>query len=193
MRLVLSNRCSPVALTARLFSLGLAVLASGGCARQRVEVARPSKPSLTRCSNSAGRYSIGYPSSWKTNTGNGVEPCRFFHPTPFAVQPHSEEPLVAISVKREPMTLDTFVQGNMGSSYEVLQQEQLTLAGRPAVRLELRATSESPLLPPGTREYLYAIGDGDSVIRASTLAVRGLDYPGNKAVLDKMVRTLAPR
>lgn len=192
MRLVLSNRCSSRTL-ARLSTLCLALLVSGGCARQRVEASRPPAPSLTRCSNPAGRYSIGYPSSWKANTGNGVEPCRFFHPTAFEVQPHSEEPLVAVSVKREPMSLDTFVQGNTGASYEVLQQERLTLAGRPAVRLELRATSESPLLPPGTREYLYAIADGDSVIRASTLAVRGLDYPGNKAVLDKMVRSLKPR
>ncbi|MFY0562275.1 hypothetical protein ACN28E_00415 [Archangium lansingense] len=186
MRMVLSNRCSLVALC-------LAVLALGGCVHPQLETERPQETSLTRCSNPAGRYSIGHPSSWKTNAGNGVEPCRFFHPTPFEVQPHSEEPLVAVSVKREPMTLSTFVQGNTGSSYEILQQERLTLAGRPAVRLELRATSESPLLPPGTREYLYVIGDGDSVIRASTLAVRGLDYAGNKVVLDEMVRTLEPR
>lgn len=59
--------------------------------------------------------------------------------------------------------------------------------------LELRATQESPLLPPGPREYLHAIGDGDSVVRVSTLAVRGLDYPGNQAVLDEMVRTLELR
>ncbi|WP_375769246.1 hypothetical protein NR798_47525 [Archangium gephyra] len=170
----------------------LAVLATGGCAPQRVE-ARPQAPSLTRCSNPASRYSIAYPSAWRTNTGNAVEPCRFFHPTAFEVQPQSEEPLVAISVKREPMTLESFVQGNTSSSSDVLQQEQLTLAGRPAVRLELRATQESPLLPPGTREYLYAIGDGDSVVRVSTLAVRGLDYPANQAVLDEMVRTLELR
>ncbi|MFY0527259.1 hypothetical protein ACN28I_30330 [Archangium gephyra] len=182
--MVLSNR----------FALCLAVLAASGCARQqRVESARPQAPSVTRCSNPTGQYSIAYPSAWKTNTGNAVEPCRFFHPSPFEVQPHSEEPLVAVSVKREPMTLESFVQGNTGSSYEVLQQQKLTLAGRPAVRLELRATQESPLLPPGTREYLYAIGDGDSVVRASTLAVRGLDYPGNQAVLDAMVRSLKLR
>jgi hypothetical protein len=182
--MVLSNR----------FALCLAVLAASGCARhQRVETARPQAPSVTRCSNPVGRYSIVYPSTWTTNTGNAVEPCRFFHPSPFEVLPHSEEPLVAVSVKREPMTLESFVQGNTGSSYEVLQQEKLTLAGRPAVRLELRATEESPLLPPGTREYVYAIGDGDSVVRASTLAVRGLDYPGNQAVLDEMVRSLELR
>ncbi|HYO65502.1 MAG TPA: hypothetical protein VEU33_05420 [Archangium sp.] len=88
------------------------------------------------------------------------------------------------------MTLDAFVQGNTGSSNEVLQQEKLTLAGRPAVRLELRAPQESPLLPPGTREYLYAISDGDSGVRVSTLAVRGLDYAANQAVLEEMVRSL---
>ncbi len=181
--MVLSNRCS-------LFVLCLAVLATSGCAPQRVAAARPQAPSLSRCSNPAGRYSISHPSAWTTNSGKGVEPCRFFHPTPFEVQPNSEEPLVAVSVKRETVPLDTFVEGNTGSSYEVLQQERLTLAGRPAVRLELSATQESPLLPPGTREYLYAIGDGDSVVRVSTLAVRGLDYAGNKAVLDEMVRTL---
>ncbi len=182
MRMVLSS-----------FPLCLAVLASSGCASQRVEAPRPPEASLSRCSNPTGRYSIGYPSQWQTNAGNGVEPCRFFHPTPFEVQPNSEEPLVAVSVKREPMTLDAFVQGNTGSSSELLQQERLTLAGRPAVRLELRATSDSPLLPPGTREYLYALADGDSVLRASTLSARGLDYEANKAVLDEMVRTLEPR
>ncbi|QRK11241.1 hypothetical protein JQX13_14885 [Archangium violaceum] len=180
-------------LSKRLLPLALAVLTAGGCARQGVEAARPSKPSLTRCTNPAGRYSIAHPSAWKTNTGGGVEPCRFFHPTPFEVQAGTEEPLVAVSVKREPVPLETFVEGSTGSSAEVLQQERLTLAGRPAVRLELRATADSPLLPPGTREYLYAIGDGDTVVRASTLAVRGLDYEGNKAILDDMVRTLELR
>jgi hypothetical protein len=37
------------------------------------------------------------------------------------------------------------------------------------------------------------VGDGDSVVRASTLTVRGLDYEGNKALLDEMVRTLQLR
>ncbi|HEX5748940.1 MAG TPA: hypothetical protein VFZ09_22055 [Archangium sp.] len=175
------------------FALCLAVLSVSGCAGQRMEAARSQEASRPRCSNPAGRYSIVYPSGWTTNTGKGVEPCRFFHPTPFEVQPNSEEPLVAVSVKREPMPLDAFVQGSTGSSNEVLQQERLTLAGHPAVRLELRATQDSPLLPPGTREYLYAIGDGDSVVRVSTLAVRGLDYAGNQAVVDEMVRSLELR
>ncbi|AKI98770.1 hypothetical protein ATI61_106159 [Archangium gephyra] len=175
------------------FALCLAVLTASGCAHQGMAAARSQEASLSRCSNPAGRYSIGYPSAWTTNTGNGVEPCRFFHPSPFEVQPNSEEPLVAVSVKREPMPLEAFVQGNTGSSNEVLQQERLTLAGRPAVRLELRATQDSPLLPPGTREYLYALGDGDSVVRVSTLAVRGLDYAGNQAVLEEMVRSLELR
>jgi hypothetical protein len=193
MQLVLSKRCSRVAPLARLVAFSLAVLAAGGCARQRVEATRPPASSFTRCSNPAGRYSIGYPSAWKTNQGDGVEPCRLFHPSPFTAEPGTEEPPVAISVKRESVPLEDFVAGSTGAGYSVLQRERLTLAGRPAVRLELRATSDSPMLPPGTREYLYVVGDGDSVVRASTLTVRGLDYEGNKALLDEMVRTLQLR
>ena len=193
MRMMLSNPFPQVARAARLVAVSLAVLTASGCARQRVEATRPPESSLARCSNPAGRYSIGYPSAWKTNPGNGVEPCRLFHPSPFSVEPGTEEPPVAISVKREPVPLEDFVAGSTGEGYTVLQRQRLTLAGRPAVRLELRATEDSTLLPPGSREYLYAVGDGDSVVRVSTLTVRGLDYEGNKAVVDEMVRTLQLR
>jgi hypothetical protein len=190
MRMLLSYACRAWPSTALL------LLLAGGCARRGEEAGQaPERDApLTRCTNEAGGYSIAYPQAWVTNTGPAVEPCRFFHPSPFTVEPATEEPSVAVSVKRESVSLERYIEGSTSPSYDVLQQERLTLAGRPAIRLELRATEQSPLLSPGTREYLYVVSAGEEeVIRAATLDVGGLDYARNKEVLDRMIHTLQLR
>lgn len=184
-----SSRSQSCSRRASRLALSLSLLAASGCAGLGFPPT-PSEPPLTRCSNPQGRYSISYPSAWHTNTGGPVEPCRFFHPSPFEVEPHTEEPSVAISVKREEIPLERFLESGY-HGYQVLLREPLTLAGHPALRFELLATQEAPLSEPGLREYLYVVRAGpDSFIRASTLDLQGLDYPHNKDVLDRMVRTL---
>ncbi len=184
-----SHSCSRRA-ALRALSLALSVLSASGCASLGFPPT-PSELPLARCSNPQGRYSISYPASWHTNTGGPVEPCRFFHPSPFEVEPHTEEPTVAISVKREEFPLERFLEGGY-YGHRVLLRERLTVAGQPALRFELVATEEAPLSEPGLREYLYVIRSGpDSFIRASTLGLPGLDYTHNKEVLDQMVRTLS--
>ncbi|QRN97544.1 hypothetical protein JRI60_00160 [Archangium violaceum] len=167
--------------------LPLAALSLSACSRS--SLAPGSR--FVRCDNPTSDYSIAYPSAWIANSPGQVEPCRFFHPTAFTVQPGTEEPPLAVSVKRESLSLQDFIQGNTGPGYDVLQQERITLAGQPAVRLELRTTDESSFLPPGTREYLYAVSAGpNALVRVGTLDAPGLDYSLDKDVVDQMVRTL---
>lgn len=175
-----------------LVSLCLAALAAGGCTS--MGLAPPSKPGFVRCVNADSDYSIAYPPDWKANTTGRLEPCRFFHPTDFTVQPGTEEPPLAVSVKRESLSLGEFIQGNTGPGNEVLQQESVTIAGQPAVRLELRTTDQSALLPPGVREYVYAVtAGGNTLVRVGTIEAPGLDYERNKDVVDQMARTLILR
>ncbi len=168
--------------------LPLAALSLDGCSHSR----QASTSSFVRCDNPSSDYSIGYPGGWTANSAGQVEPCRFFHPAPFTVQPGTDEPPLAVSVKRESVSLQEFIQGNTGPGHDVLQQERVTVAGQPAVRLELRTTDPSTFLPQGTREYLYAVSAGpNALVRIGTLdAAPGLDYESLKDVVDQMVHTL---
>jgi hypothetical protein len=167
--------------------LPLAALSLAACSRSSLA---PSS-GFVRCDNPSSDYSISYPTGWTANSAGQVEPCRFFHPSPFTVQPGTDEPPLAVSVKRESLSLQEFIQGHTGPGHDVLQQERVTVAGQPAVRLELRTTDASTFLPPGTREYLYAVSAGPTaLIRVGTLDAPGLDYELDKDVVDQMVRTL---
>ncbi|MGZ3461374.1 MAG: hypothetical protein ACXU86_23025 [Archangium sp.] len=195
MRTVLSrsrSRAMPAAWW--LVTLSLAGLAAGGCARLGLTAESAHQRGFVRCVNKDSGYSIAYPVDWKTNTGGTgpVESCRLFHPAAVPMEPGTEEPPLAVSVKREAIPFDSFLHGNTGPGAEVVQQEQLTLAGQPAVRLEVRSTEQSTL-PPGTLQYLYAVKDGDGVVRVGTVDAPGLDYEHDKTVVDQMVKTLELR
>src|SRR5689334_21152337 len=84
-----------------LASLGLTALAAGGCAHEGPRY----HSDLVRCVNPTSDYAIGYPVDWKANTTERLEPCSCFHPTAFTVQPGTEAPVLAVSVKRESVSL----------------------------------------------------------------------------------------
>ncbi len=141
-----------------------------------------------RCTNEAEGFSIEYPDDWHTNAGDVAPTCSFFHPQAFELPEASEAIGIAIRVDREPVEFERIAGDAFGR--EVLEREETTVAGRPAVRVEYESTGEA-LLDAGTRgvDYLVDLGGGETLV-ASTVAVGGLDFEENVRVLDEMVKTV---
>ncbi len=164
-----------------------------GCAADRetvtvtVTTGGAAEPTAQRCENVEDGYSVAFPASWNTNTGEVVAPCSFFHPDEFEVPERTETLGVAILISREPVAF-AFVAAEQPTRRDV-DREELTVAGRPAVRLEYRATDEG-LLPDGTPVYEVLVDLGGSTLIASTRGFEQLDFEANKDVLDLMVESL---
>ena len=137
------------------------------------------------CSNTEAGYSIDYPAGWSTNAGDVTPPCRYFHPQPFEVPEATEVIGLAVTIDVEEVPFEVVVAPDKLGEQE-LDREETTVAGRPAVRVETVSTGEA-LLPEGVRSYQYAVDLGASTLIAVTRDVEGLDYAGNRHILDQMV------
>jgi hypothetical protein len=176
----------------RLLAAVVVAAVVAGCAAERDTATEPTttaaaQPAAERCTNDEDGYSVAFPASWHTNTGEVVAACSFFHPDEFEVPERSETLGVAILISREPVAFAA-VAAEQPTRRDVTREE-LTVAGRPAVRLEYVATSEG-LLPEGTPVYEVLVDLDGSTLIASTQGLDDLDFDANKAVLDQMVESL---
>jgi hypothetical protein len=181
----------------RLFTAAvLAVLAvlAAGCAADG-DTAATTAPAETgaaeataqRCTNDEDGFSVAFPASWHTNAGEVAAACSFFHPDEFEVPERTETLGVAILISREPVAFEA-VAGEQPGRRDVTRDE-LTVAGRPAVRLEYVATADG-LLPEGTPVYEVLVDLDGSTLIAATQGLDDLDFEANKDVLDLMVESL---
>ena len=137
-------------------------------------------------------YAVSYPDGWSVNPGTVADACGWFNRTPFEVEPATEL-ITDIVMSVEPVPFERIAEsfGDVGG--EVLTREETTVDGRPALRVERRASGEG-LLPAGTlsTQYVVDLGDGDS-FTATTYDTEGRAYEANQTVLDRMVETVAFR
>lgn len=143
------------------------------------------------CEAPEGGYRLEYPTGWFTNDAGIAEPCRFFHPEPFTLRPHTEATGIAISVRLNPVAFDEVVprrEAPMGN--EVLERRSTTVDGRQAVRTEMRVKAGG-LLPDGTDVVSWFVdaGQGTLVATTSEAAAAGR-YEDNVQVLDGMMKSL---
>ena len=136
------------------------------------------------CRNAEGGYSIGVPAGWWYLITN--DPCGYLDPEPFTFVDATPQGPVAIRI--------SVVQGGVGSFYEVVSSEQISIAGHPATRWELRAGGEAGGPPAGTLiyEYIVQLGitpEGPNLV-AHTESANQPDYAQNKLVLDAIMATL---
>jgi hypothetical protein len=172
----------------------LAVLAAG-CAADGDTATTTTLPAETgaaeataqRCTNDEDGFSVAFPASWHTNADEVAAACSFFHPDEFEVPERTETLGVAILISREPVAFEA-VAGEQPSRRDVTREE-LTVAGRPAVRLEYVATADG-LLPEGTPVYEVLVDLDGSTLIAATQGLDDLDFEANKDVLDLMVDSL---
>jgi N-acetylneuraminic acid mutarotase len=136
------------------------------------------------CSNAEGGYSIEVPAGWWYLITNDT--CGYLDREPFTLVDATPQGPVAIRI--------SVVQGGVGSFYEVLSSEQISIAGHPATRWELRAGGEIEGVPAGTLIYEYVVqlgptSEGSNLV-AHTESANQPDYEQNKVVLDAIMATL---
>jgi len=135
------------------------------------------------CSNAEGGYSIEVPAGWWYLITNDA--CGYLDPEPFTLVGATPQGLVAIRI--------SVVQGGVGSFYEILSSEQISIAGHPTTRWELRAGGEIAGVPAGTLIYEYIVQLGltpETNLVAHTDSANQPDYEQNKLVLDEIMVTL---
>jgi Galactose oxidase, central domain len=136
------------------------------------------------CTNTESGYSIQVPAGWWYLITN--DSCGYLDPEPFTFVDATPQGPVAIRI--------SVVQGSVGSVYEILSSEQMSIAGLPATRWEVRAGGEEGGPPAGTLiyEYIVQLGatpEGPNLV-AHTESVNQPDYEQNKLVLDAIMATL---
>lgn len=145
------------------------------------------------CTNPVGGFTVAYPDSWYTNTEFGNVPaCSWFSPTSYEVTTSNEVPdevVITINVYLNP--LGSFTQP------ELSLHEEVPIGGFVGYRREqVGVTYEGAgyeALPPA---YQYFVVSGDPRgeaprILASSESEGVLDYSLNKAVLDRIMASLA--
>ena len=137
------------------------------------------------CTNVEGGYSIGVPAGWWYLITN--DSCGYLDPEPFTfVDDATPQGPVAIRI--------SVVQSAVGSFYEIVSSEEITIAGHRTTRWELRAGGEAGGPPAGTLiyEYIVQLGatpEGPNLV-AHTESANQPDYAQNKLVLDAIMATL---
>ncbi len=136
-------------------------------------------------------YRVEFPSTWFVNDAEHMEPCRFFHPEPFSLQPGTEATGVAVTVQLNPLSFDRATPAAEGSfASEVLDRRTATVDGRPAVRVETRSTGAA-LLPAEVRGVSWFVDVAPGTLVATTTeATPAGTFGGNVEVLDEMMRSL---
>ncbi len=161
------------------------------------------------CSNAVYGYTIAYPGTWFTTDtltrSNGttfVKPsyaCTLFDPKPFSISAVAEPPVTAMAVFEQQQGVGKTVSQLTDPRYQsVVSQRSVTVAGMPAVRLEVDQSGQG-YYPAGTLQYLYVVGYAPGrtleiftmyVPRTRYSAARGTDYDTNKGIIDQAAATL---
>lgn len=140
------------------------------------------------CQDEGTGLSVPVPEGWYTNGATSALPgCHWF----------AREPFEATSLDREPsaaaITID-FDRADVVVPQNPLLQQETTMAGHPALRLELRAEESEGDGGPDPRLYLYVadVGGSDSPpsLRIVTSTGRPGDYSENRKAVDQLAATL---
>ena len=144
------------------------------------------------CTNPVGRFTVSFPAAWYTNpTIRTLPACSWFGPTPFSVSSTSVVP-------HEVQIVILAFDGAFGyfDTPEVTMSEQIMIGGHAGVRMQQIGINHEDggheSLPP---TYFYNAsfspnGEGPSM-QAIAASQGASDYILNKAVLDRMMASLA--
>jgi len=151
-------------------------------------------PDGQRCTNETLGYEVSYPADWYANAeieqefGDPIPACTYFSSQPMDIAPNAGlPPTVAISFERWTEVPPT------GEGWEVVSREETSVAGLPAVVIELEQTSDAgaPFSAAGDRTYGYEVELPDgSVLTVSTGTTADGDYAEHKDVIDQMMATV---
>lgn len=120
-------------------------------------------PDSTRCERPEG-YSVSYPASWFTSSGDVVPECGQFSPEEFEVA-RGDERVAPITIFIDPV--EFFRAANPDSEFSTeIGRASTVIDGRRAVRVEQESTGKG-FYADGTRQSLYIIDLGGAPVAPS--------------------------
>jgi hypothetical protein len=147
----------------------------------------PSTPAEQRCDHPTQGYSAYLPADWHVATGDGIEPCTFFHPQPLVLEPGTEATGVAVRAEVRDVPFEQARQDVLAEGGATVQER--TTSDRAAVRIE-GALTEEVLLPAGTRFTTWLVELDAGTLLLTTDDAGEDDYATAVGVLDRMAGTL---
>jgi hypothetical protein len=143
----------------------------------------------TLCSNESAGYAIAYPADWHAPALSAESECTFFDPEPIQLPENSDVYGAALDVAPAQESFDNVVRGLTDPKFEdVLEREDVRIAGRRAVRVESRSTGAG-LFEKGLVSATYVVDRGSE----PPLVLRAFGAPGGQPrrdVLDRAARSL---
>jgi hypothetical protein len=140
-----------------------------------------------QCANPDG-FSVEYPDGWVTNEAeeNELPPCSLFDPASVDTGEGGDVPAdIAVFMRVEPVAFAAVDDPTV----EEVAREELSLAGREAVRVETEATGEG-LFPEGLRSTSYRVDLGEQTFMATARDVGEPGYASKQDALDAMIETV---
>lgn len=167
------------AATGTCLAVVIAGLASA-CATS-AEGSRP-RSGTTTCRDGVEAFELTYPAAWY------ADGCRRFDPEPLGQTLLERD--AAVSVEIAAGDPDGWVRDLEGPAVDVLARRRLQVAGRPAIRLRMRATRDSLVIPPGTQTTAYVVGLRGRVLVIRARARGGVAFDLAEDTLDRMAFSL---
>lgn len=142
-----------------------------------------------RCENDELRFAVTYPGDWWANPridGDGPQPipaCTYFAPDEVDLQPGTDD-LTGVAIRFD------LVGPDVSRSGEVISEDQVTVDGRIAVRVELEPQPQPGFVPEGARIFRYLVPLNGSDLVATADDIHHDAYEENKEILDRMMQTI---
>lgn len=155
----------------------------------------PSAPTITascqlKSTDDVKVAKITYPASWYAVTSPADLACQYFDPSPITV-PSDPTTLVTTVMASSSDTsyADAVDAATDASSWNVTQQQELTLDGLDATLVAATATADSAGIPTGTSQFAYLVDVGSSgtVTMWTTGTANTIEYAQASSLLGLMV------
>jgi hypothetical protein len=137
----------------------------------------------------ATEFDVSYPAGWwvhERDPAHGIPGCALFHPQALTIEYNSEAPGIAIDLGVDGLWDEV---RSVASDADVTSERRATVAGREAIRYELRSR-EDTIHPAGTPSTVWVVNLDPLGLVGTTADVGDLDYAGNQQVLDRMIESL---
>lgn len=138
----------------------------------------------TKCTND--RFTVEVPAGW-WYAASGPSACFYFNREPFELA--GSEPTIDVQIEIH------WIEGDVGTFYEIINRKEFVIDGRPAVRSELRTGGEpGGFLPPNLLITQYSVQLGPISETGPNLLAETRswfeEYLDNQKVLDEIMASL---
>ena len=190
----------------RLMLILVAVLVGAGCGQEAEESGAGTSTSAEPTTSTGGapeekacaatEFDVSYPAGWwvhEPDPEHSIPACALFHPEPLTLEYDTEVPGIAVDLGVDGLWTEI---RSVASNADVVSERPATVAGREAIRYELRSR-EDDIRPAGTLTTVWLVNLDPLGLVGTTSDFGDLDYGANQQVLDRMIESLkmpaAPR